>query len=74
MNKTDLQVVSLYCPICRFLFNRFGHDAQGSIYAYCSNCREQRVVKIHEGKLVIELDLAPVYTRAEKPGVSHESG
>jgi len=68
------QILKLSCPMCGGLILKFGADLVGAIYSYCQKCREERTVRIVDGRLIIELKLVGVYTPAENSGASQGSG
>lgn len=68
------QILKLSCPICGGLILKFGADLVGAIYSYCQKCRDERTVRVVDGRLIIELKLVGVYTPAENSGASHGSG
>jgi hypothetical protein len=70
----ETTTLRVFCPICGSFFHKFGVDLVGSVYPFCSKCREERVVRVEDGKLVIELQLAGVYTPAENSGEHPKSG
>lgn len=68
------QIFKLSCPLCGGLILKFGADLVGAIYSYCQKCRDERTVRIVDGRLTIELKLGGWYTPPENSGASQGSG
>src|SRR5262245_53214960 len=68
------QILKLSCPLCGNLILKFGADLVGAIYSFCQKCRDERTVRIVDGRLIIELKLVGWYTPPENSGASQESG
>jgi len=73
-DQVEAATLRVFCPICGSFFHKFGVDLVGSVYPFCPKCREERVVRVEDGKLVIELPLPGMYTPADKSGVHPKSG
>jgi hypothetical protein len=70
----EVPTLRVFCPTCGSFFHKFGVDLVGSVFPFCPKCKEERTVRVEAGKLIIEIELAGVYTPAENTGEHPKSG
>lgn len=62
------------CPHCGQLITKYGLDFSGSALPYCIKCKGHYLIRVADGKMIIELNFPPVYTPAENSGVNRKRG